>query len=66
MIPEHPIRCIQQLLCPASFTEKIRVQAISNRRIQRLESCGRGGLITSRDGCSRAPPVNVTMPSVGT
>jgi hypothetical protein len=62
-IPEHAVRHIQQLLCPASFARKIPVQAISNRRIGRLENRDRGGLRISQNGFSRVPPVKVTMPS---
>jgi len=43
-LPEHPIRCIQYLLRPASFTQQTHFQTVSNRRIQRMGKCERRSL----------------------
>ena len=43
-LPEHSIRRLQHLLCPAAFTQQTHIQTISKRRIQCMGKCECGRL----------------------
>ena len=47
---EHPLRRIQHLQRPASFTQQTRVQTVSDRRFQCMGNCERGSLKGHRCG----------------